>query len=48
MNTQEFGALLGVSARTVEGWEQGRKPSRLASLIIRTFMVKLLEKTNQS
>jgi putative transcriptional regulator len=28
LNTKEFGALLGVSGRTVENWEQGhRNPS---------------------
>ena len=26
-NAEIFGAILGVSKRTVEGWEQGRNPS---------------------
>lgn len=25
LNTADFGALLGVSGRTVENWEQGRR-----------------------
>ena len=27
LSTKEFGALCGVSHRSVENWEQGRKPS---------------------
>lgn len=30
MSTQAFADLVGVSKRTVEGWESGRMPSRLA------------------
>lgn len=32
MNTEQFGAALGVSSRTVEGWELGR-PAALAALL---------------
>lgn len=36
LNTKEFGALLGVSGRTVENWEMGRnKPTGPAVKIIR-------------
>lgn len=28
MSTKEFGDLFMVSCRTVEGWEQGRKPRK--------------------
>jgi len=30
MTTQQLGESLGVSRRTVEGWEMGRMPSTLA------------------
>lgn len=30
MSTQQFADALGVSRRTVEGWEMGRMPSTLA------------------
>ena len=31
---KEFGALLGVSDRTVQGWEQGRKISETAKRLL--------------
>ena len=38
LSVREFAAALGVSRRTVEGWEQGRPVGRLAELLIeRTF-----------
>jgi putative transcriptional regulator len=34
--TQQFAALLGVSRRTLEQWEQGRrKPSQAAKMLIK-------------
>ena len=39
LNTTEFGALVGVSGRTIEGWEQGRrKPGKPALLLIKKIM----------
>lgn len=32
MNAEQFGQRIGVSARTVEGWEQGRQPSSYAMI----------------
>jgi len=35
LNTAKFGALVGVSGRTVESWEQGlRRPSRSAVILL--------------
>jgi DNA-binding transcriptional regulator YiaG len=35
LNTKQFGELVGVSARTVEDWEQGRrKPSGSAMILL--------------
>lgn len=39
MNASEFGSLIGVSGRTVEGWEQGRRnPSKSVFLLIKKIM----------
>ncbi len=39
LNTREFGVLIGVSGRTIEGWEQGRRsPSKSALLLIKKIM----------
>lgn len=39
LNAREFGSLIGVSGRTVEGWEQGRrKPGKPALLLIKKIM----------
>ena len=36
LNAREFGSLIGVSGRTVENWEQGRRnPSKSALLLIK-------------
>ena len=41
LNTADFGALLGVSGRTVEGWEQGRRtPSGPALILIKNKLNK--------
>jgi putative transcriptional regulator len=38
LDTSRFGELIGVSGRTVEGWEQGRrKPMQPAIKIMRTL-----------
>lgn len=39
LNAREFGSLIGVSGRTVENWEQGRrKPGKPALLLIKKIM----------
>lgn len=39
LNTSDFGKLTGVSGRTVEGWEQGkRKPSKSAQIILQMLI----------
>ena len=39
LNAREFGSLIGVSGRTVEGWEQGRrKPGKPALLLIKKIV----------
>lgn len=39
LNTRDFGSLIGVSGRTVENWEQGRRnPSKSAFLLIKKIM----------
>lgn len=39
LNAREFGSLIGVSGRTVENWEQGRRnPSKSALLLIKKIM----------
>ena len=39
MNARDFGSLIGVSGRTIEGWEQGRRnPSKSALLLIKKIM----------
>lgn len=39
LNTREFGVLIGVSGRTIEGWEQGRRnPSKSVLLLIKKIM----------
>ena len=36
LNTRDFGSLIGVSGRTVENWEQGRRnPSKSVLLLIK-------------
>ena len=40
LNTTNFGALIGVSGRTVEDWEQGRRtPSKPVNLADRKSVV---------
>ena len=39
LNTTELARLLGVSRRTIEGWEQGKTVSRMALL----FMQRIIE-----
>lgn len=44
LSTTEFGALCGVSRRTVEGWEQGRMPSAAAlNAIARLLMTATVQ-----
>ena len=39
LSARGFGSLIGVSGRTVEGWEQGRrKPGKPALLLIKKIM----------
>ncbi len=39
LNTKNFGAKVGVSGRTVEGWEQGRRePSRANLMLMRLLL----------
>lgn len=38
LTTAEFGERMGVSARTVEGWEQGRIPNNTALLLMSTLL----------
>ena len=38
LSTAQFGASLGVSARTVENWEQGRIPNTTALLLMATLL----------
>ncbi len=39
LNTRDFGSLIGVSGRTVENWEQGRRnPSKSVLLLIKKIM----------
>ena len=39
LNVREFGLLIGVSGRTIEGWEQGRrKPGKPTLLLIKKIM----------
>lgn len=39
LNTHDFGAKLGVSGRTVEGWEQGiRAPSKSVLMLMKTLL----------
>lgn len=40
LNTKDFGDLIGVSARTVEGWEQGKKPSGTAIKILNQIFIE--------
>lgn len=41
LNTTDFGAKIGVSGRTVEDWEQGRRnPSSPALLMIEQKFIK--------
>lgn len=37
-NTTKLAELLGVSRRTVEGWEQGRMPSKTALLLLQQIL----------
>ena len=42
LNTKDFGALIGVKAKTVESWEQGvRNPSGPALKILKSMDEKL-------
>jgi len=42
LKTAEFGKLIGVSGRTVENWEQGRrKPSKSALMLIKQIQNKM-------
>lgn len=34
LNTSDFGALLGVSGRTIQNWEQGRNEPRGPALVL--------------
>ncbi len=40
MSKKDFGDIFGVSPRTVEGWEQGRKPSKTAMIILNSLDYK--------
>lgn len=40
LNTTDFGAVLGVSGRTVEGWEQGRMPDVRALYALKKWVEK--------
>jgi len=37
-NTTKLAELLGVSARTVEGWEQGRMPAKTVLLLLQQIL----------
>jgi predicted transcriptional regulator len=37
-NTTKLAEILGVSRRTVEGWEQGRMPSKTALLLLQQIL----------
>lgn len=41
LNTAAFGALLGVSGRTVEGWEQGRR--KVPATVVRMLPLIIYE-----
>lgn len=40
LNTTNFGALIGVSGRTVEDWEQGRRTPSKPVLLLITKLLK--------
>jgi DNA-binding transcriptional regulator YiaG len=40
LTCKQFGKLLGVSERTVQGWKQGRKVPKFAILIIKCLISK--------
>jgi|18_taG_2_1085343.scaffolds.fasta_scaffold33900_2 DNA-binding transcriptional regulator YiaG len=37
LTTVQFGHQVGVTKRTVEGWEQGRNPSKSAKIIMKVL-----------
>ncbi len=40
LNTTNFGALIGVSGRTIEDWEQGRRTPGKPALLLITKLLK--------
>lgn len=40
LSTADFGGRMGVSARTVEGWEQGRVPNNTALRLMATLLAQ--------
>lgn len=40
LNTKTLGEICGVSARTVEGWEQGRPVSKPAMMLLAAWLEK--------
>ena len=47
LSTAEFGELLGVSGRTIEHWEQGRKPNKSALMLLSELIKKEDKKGRQ-
>ena len=45
LNTKDFGALAGVSGRTIENWEQERAKPRGPAIIILKALLKKHTKT---
>jgi len=40
LNTNDFGSLIGVSGRTVEGWEQGKRMPGKPELMLISQLIK--------